>query len=591
MKKGFLFCVLILVLIIIFTGCVSDDDPEILEESEEIKEDVMDMGDNSVDLIDAAKTLNGKVITGYQGWFGTPDDGFHERGWMHWNWEEPTNKGGKQSVTFEMFPDLREYNPDKLSKIDFDAFPDGRPAALFSSYCEETVDLHFRWMQDYGIDGVALQRFLGEAVGWRSLHADTVASHVKKACEKYGRIFYICYDFSGYDNDDFVNAVKRDFERTVENRLALTGSGNYLHHDGKPVVQLWGMGVNGNYRRSPEESLEVIKFFKDKGYYVIGGVPTDWRIDSGDGIRGFRDVYAEFDMISPWTVGRFGNSSEARTHYRSKIARDISYIQDTGQDYMPVIFPGFAWSLWNGGARNMISRRSGEFLKTQMQLAADMSPTAVYIAMFDEYDEATAIMKAASDSSEIPKNSYFLTTSADGIYLSSDYYLRLAGAFTESFKRGAKGDDLGLDIAYSAGPVWFKSGFEKDMDAQAKANDIAKIIETEYVLSGRYALSVNSIEAFEIELVSDLDILVSENTIFSCQMYIVDMANKLDIVFYFDDGDKEYLPLVTAAAKPMLLFEPAQPLGQFAGRRIIAFGLSGERVSHLFLDDICIEEK
>ena len=47
--------------------------------------------------------------------------------------------------------------------------------------------------------------------------------------------------------------------------------------------------------------------------------------------------------------------------------------------------------------------------------------------MFDEYDEGTALLSAATDYTMLPADAYFLTTSADGRWLSSDFYLRLAG--------------------------------------------------------------------------------------------------------------------------------------------------------------------
>lgn len=47
-----------------------------------------------------------------------------------------------------------------------------------------------------------------------------------------------------------------------------------------------------------------------------------------------------------------------------------------------------------------------------------------FVAMFDEFDEGTAIAKAAEDQSMIPTDQYFLTLDADGKRLSSDFYLR-----------------------------------------------------------------------------------------------------------------------------------------------------------------------
>jgi len=50
---------------------------------------------------------------------------------------------------------------------------------------------------------------------------------------------------------------------------------------------------------------------------------------------------------------------------------------------------------------------------------------SMYIAMFDEMNEATSIFKCAEDSTKIPAGQYFLTLDADGTHVSSDFYLRL----------------------------------------------------------------------------------------------------------------------------------------------------------------------
>jgi hypothetical protein len=54
--------------------------------------------------------------------------------------------------------------------------------------------------------------------------------------------------------------------------------------------------------------------------------------------------------------------------------------------------------------------------------------------MFDEYDEGTAIGPAAEDRSRIPQSQYFLTLDADGTRVSSDFYLRVAGAATKMIR-------------------------------------------------------------------------------------------------------------------------------------------------------------
>jgi hypothetical protein len=78
----------------------------------------------------------------------------------------------------------------------------------------------------------------------------------------------------------------------------------------------------------------------------------------------------------------------------------------------------------------------------------------------DEYDEGTALMKAATDWSMIPTNQYFLTTSADGTWCSSDFQLRVAGAAIEMLK-GTRAVTNNVPIPYSLGPVYYRNSFEK----------------------------------------------------------------------------------------------------------------------------------
>ena len=105
------------------------------------------------DVVDAT-TLNNKIMAGYQGWFGAPNDG-SGHGWIHWSNGTPD----ADNITFDMWPDLREYDTDELFPTNF-YYADGSNAGLFSSYTTKTVDRHVKWMKDYGIDGVFVQRFI-----------------------------------------------------------------------------------------------------------------------------------------------------------------------------------------------------------------------------------------------------------------------------------------------------------------------------------------------------------------------------------------------------------------------------------------------
>lgn len=99
------------------------------------------------------KSIRNLVMAGYQGWFNTPEDGAG-LGWKHFE-KEKEFKPGK--CTIDLWPDVSEY--EKTYETAF-KLPDETPAKVFSSYDASTTDLHFKWMKQYGIDGVFMQRFV-----------------------------------------------------------------------------------------------------------------------------------------------------------------------------------------------------------------------------------------------------------------------------------------------------------------------------------------------------------------------------------------------------------------------------------------------
>jgi hypothetical protein len=104
-------------------------------------------------------------------------------------------------------------------------------------------------------------------------------------------------------------------------------------------------------------------------------------------------------------------------------------------------FPGISWSNLKRNARpNQIPRLRGEFLWRQAYNAKMAGAKVLKIAMFDEVDEGTAILKAVSHRKEAPDQGYWLTLDADGAELPSDWYLRLAGEITRMFHGEIKPD-------------------------------------------------------------------------------------------------------------------------------------------------------
>ena len=65
----------------------------------------------------------------------------------------------------------------------------------------------------------------------------------------------------------------------------------------------------------------------------------------------------------------------------------------------------------------------GEFLWSQFAAAKRAGATMVYVAMFDEVDEGTAIFKCTND---VPVSDESLFVTYEG--LPPDYYLKLTGA-------------------------------------------------------------------------------------------------------------------------------------------------------------------
>ena len=93
-------------------------------------------------------------------------------------------------------------------------------------------------------------------------------------------------------------------------------------------------------------------------------------------------------------------------------------------DFLPVVFPGFSWHNLKRRTTKLdqIPRLKGEFFWSQIVGAKRANCDMIYIAMFDEVDEGTAIFKCTNNP-PVGTGAYFLTYEG----LPSDYYLRLTG--------------------------------------------------------------------------------------------------------------------------------------------------------------------
>lgn len=380
-------------------------------------------------------TLDNKVLIGYQGWFTCPDD--DSKRWTHWSRGVPA----PETLTIEMYPDLRELDPGERCTVP-GMTVDGKPAFLFSSRNQKTVSRHFRWMQDYGLDGVLVQRFVGTIRGKRA-DGDLVLHNIMNAAKESGRTFAIEYDISGGNPETFVQILKDDWAYLVD-QVKVTAHPNYQRHNGKPVVSIWGMGLSDGPAHPPADAQvakDLIEWFKSNApepYRVtyMGGTPARWGTLTNDSRRepAWSEVYAAMDVVQPWNVGRYGTIEAVDKWKDDVFGPDIKLAAANHQLYMPVVFPGFSWqNLKRNNRPNQIPRLRGEFLWRQAYNAKVAGAKVLKIAMFDEVDEGTAIFKVVSHRNEAPERGFWLALDADGAELPSDWYLRLAGEITRMF--------------------------------------------------------------------------------------------------------------------------------------------------------------
>jgi hypothetical protein len=377
-----------------------------------------------------ATALDGKVLCGYQGWFNTPADG-SGFGFTHWGQGLDRTNGGR--LTVDMWPDVSEYDPEDLCEVPGLKMPDGSPARLYSAFRKGPVLLHFKWMRQYGMDGVFLSRFIGEASSpRRSRHVNQVLANVREGCHREGRVWAMMLDLSMGRNAS-TSTVMNDW-RFLCDKVKIREDSRYLHHAKKPVVLLWGLGFRDR-PWSPEQGEELIRFFKSDphygGAYLIGGVDPHWRTLGGSSRTNdsWAKVYRMFDAISPWNAGRYRDVASIDRMRKNVWERDLAELRALSIGYMPTAFPGFSWDNLRRATpgTSTIARQKGEFYWRQFAVFRQLGVRTVFVGMFDEVDEGTAIYKVAN---VVPVGKYCVTYEG----LPPDWYLRLTGAATRMIR-------------------------------------------------------------------------------------------------------------------------------------------------------------
>lgn len=362
------------------------------------------------------KSIRNLVMAGYQGWFNTPEDGAG-LGWKHFE-KEKEFKPGK--CTIDLWPDVSEY--EKTNETAF-KLPDETPAKVFSSYDASTTDLHFKWMKQYGIDGVFMQRFVVSIRNQKGKdNYNKILNNAVLSAEKYDRAICLMYDLSGMEAGE-EDILIRDWKELCEKyKLVSRNNNHYVYHHGKPLVAVWGIGFNDRRKYGYEQVKKIIDFLKSEGCSILVGVPTHWRTLTIDAVSDTRllELVKQADIVHPWLVGRFDNNTYEP--YRKSIEEDIKWCKANGKDYMPVLFPGFSWhNMKKDAPQNMIPRLGGRFFWKQVKGAVDAGAESLYLAMFDEIDEGTAFFKC-TNTPPVGESS-FITYEGEA----PDHYLWLAG--------------------------------------------------------------------------------------------------------------------------------------------------------------------
>lgn len=378
----------------------------------------------------------GLVMAGYQGWFRAAGDGSSAKNYAY---------GNEERSGIDLWPDVSEY--EKTYETPF-LLPDSTKARFFSSLDKSTINLHFKWMQQYGVDGVFMQRFFDDTRNeTRRKESSVILANALQAASKYKRAIAVMYDLSGLKaSGEDCSSIIEDWKYLVK-ELKVTNqpeTNTYLHHKGKPVVVIWGVGFPDRPYDIRNIGLErLINFLKNDPVYgnctVMLGVPTFWRELKNDCVHDnyLHDLIKMADIIMPWTVQRFSPLlHNDMDRFRDLLIDDMRWCKKNNIDYVPCVYPGFSWHNLSVHAFpddikpiGSIPRQKGRFYWQLISTSIRNGAKMLYVAMFDEVNEGTAIFKC-TDIPPIGKNVEFLGME----HQPSDLYLWLTGEASKMLK-------------------------------------------------------------------------------------------------------------------------------------------------------------
>lgn len=243
-------------------------------------------------------------------------------------------------------------------------------------------------MQENSIDGILVQRFYSD-IGDASFLQ--LLGQIRTAAEKYGRVFAVEYDLSPITSSDFSNVVSNLLHDYTANIAPLVSSSAYLQHQGRPVLELWGFGIDKSKLNAADcSSIFHALRSANPNPYVIMGVQQAWRSEMSSN-PDYYNVYIQADVIQPWTVGAYDNDNY-QGFYTGTTVPDKALTDQLGIGYSPVVLPGSSDRNRNGGTGSFGNRYSGAFYEAQLKNVLQIKPKFVFGAMFDEFPECNVTL-------------------------------------------------------------------------------------------------------------------------------------------------------------------------------------------------------
>ena len=373
------------------------------------------------------------VMAGYRGWFSCPGDG-SDRGWANYVGRNGLFQPGSCSI--DLWPDVEEY--DRKYQTNF--FIDKNLASVYSAYDASSVGTHFRWMREYGIDGVFIQRSVTDMKDPKSYNQlKKVWNSAIQAANLNNRAISILYDLTGmapgdehfvFDDLDSICA-QYDIKERKNNTT-------YLFHGGRPLVAVLVPRIK-DIQNGLNEVKTVRDGFKERGFSILIGIPPQWlqEVQPPKRIWGRRPQQAKAlncelyclikgcNIVMPWTIRSYDENTFS--NYEESVRQGMNWCRAEGVDYAPMAFPGFSKVNMNNDSQQ-IPRNGGSFFWSQLSGYIDKGAKRLYIATFDDMNDGTAIFKCAT---KAPEGVSYIE-SDEG--LQNDFYLHWTGQAAKALR-------------------------------------------------------------------------------------------------------------------------------------------------------------